>query len=480
MIKFSRFFLAALAIASAAAQDSPFVESAECSICHTRLGEKSRLGQYTLWKGSVMAHAGRDPYWQAKTAEEVNHNPAVAKVVEEKCNLCHTPQGKAQAKDGVGCSVCHLIEDKGLGEPASFTGGFQINKQHLAYGPHKDPFAHPMTMHVGLTPSYGSQTQKSELCATCHTVITPTVDEKGKVLGEFVEQAPYLEWKASSFGGGDMTCQSCHVPVADNPKENYIAHNPMGRPYPPTSPRQPFGLHSFAGANFALPALLGGADNSMASRAQEMLSSAAMIEVTPEWKAGVLEASVTLTNLTGHKLPTGFPSRRIWLDFEVKDSSGKTVFHSGAVPAEPQPHHGVIDTPEKAQVYESEMAEPSGRRTTALMRASGYVKDNRILPDGFDASKAPAGIQPVGVGGDADFRPGSDTTLYRVAGLAPGAYLIRVRALYENIKPSHRGVLSRTHSQTLDKLAPAVVAEATAQTVRGATAQMVQPNRAIR
>jgi hypothetical protein len=476
----NRVCLTVLAMTTAAAQDSPFVQSVECSICHRRLGEKGQLGQYTLWKGSVMAHAGRDPYWQAKTAEEIKQNPAIAKVVDEKCHSCHTPQGKPQAKDGVGCSVCHQIEDKGLGTPASFTGGFHLNKEHLSYGPHKDLFANPMISHVGLTPAYGAHMQKSELCATCHTVITPTVDEKGKVVGEFTEQAAYLEWKASSFGSGDMTCQSCHVPVADNPKENYIAHNPTGLPFPPTSPRQPFGIHRFAGANFALPVLLGSEDISMRERAHDMLSSAAMIEIKPAWKDGVLEANVTITNLTGHKLPTGFPSRRIWLDFEVKGASGKTVFRSGGEPAEPQPHHGVVDTPAKVQIYESEMADRAGRPTTALMRAASYLKDNRILPDGFDSSKAPAGIHPAGVAGDADFLPGSDTTLYRVAGLAPGAYTIRVRALYENIKPSHRGVLSQAQAKALAAVAPAVLADETAQTTHGVTARSVRRSRPIR
>ena len=163
MTVFSRICLLVIAAASAAAQDSPFVESADCSLCHTRLGEKSQLGQSTLWKGSVMAHAGRDPYWQARTAEEIKQNPAIAKVVDEKCHRCHTPQGKSQSRDGVGCTVCHLIEDKGLGTPASFTGGFEINKEHLSYGPHKDPFVNPMIMHVGLTPAYGSHVLKSEI-----------------------------------------------------------------------------------------------------------------------------------------------------------------------------------------------------------------------------------------------------------------------------------------------------------------------------
>jgi hypothetical protein len=140
----------------------------------------------------------------------------------------------------------------------------------------------------------------------------------------------------------------------------------------------------------------------------------------------------------------------------------------------------VIDSPAKVQIYESEMADPAGRRTTALLRAASYLKDNRILPDGFDVSKAPAGIHPAGVEGDADFLPGSDTTLYRVSGLAPGAYSIRVRALYENIKPSHRAVLSAGHAAGLAALPPAVLAEAATQTVLDVTAQNLQRTRTNR
>jgi len=466
--------LALAPILAIQAQDSPFVESAECSLCHTRLGENNGLGQYPLWQGSVMAHAGRDPYWQAKTASEIKQNPALAKLIDDKCHRCHTPQGKSLAGDGVGCTVCHLIEDKGLGAPASFTGGFQINKEHLAYGPHENPFVMPMIMHVGLTPTHGRHILKPELCATCHTVITPTVGAGGKILGEFVEQAAYLEWKASSFGGGGMTCQSCHVPVADQPKQHYIAHNPGGRPFPPTSPRQPFGIHRFAGANVALPALLGSTDPTMAERAREMLSSAALIDVRTQWNQSTLETFVTLTNLTGHKLPTGFPSRRIWLDFEVQDQAGKVVFHSGGASPAGQPHHAVIDSPSKVQVYESEMADPSGKPTTALLRAASYLKDNRILPGGFDPSKAHPGILPAGIGADADFLPGADTTLYRVSGLPAGRYSIRVRALYENIKPSFRDVLSAAHAATLANLAPVALAGAAAQTVQPSAVQALR------
>ena len=46
---------------------------------------------------------------------------------------------------------------------------------------------------------------------------------------------------------------------------------------------------------------------------------------------GRLDADVVVRNLTGHKLPTGYPSRRVWLHVTVRDAAGAVVFESGAV-----------------------------------------------------------------------------------------------------------------------------------------------------
>ena len=83
-----------------------------------------------------------------------------------------------------------------------------------------------------------------------------------------------------------------------------------------------------------------------------------------------------------------------------------------------------------------------------------FIKDNRILPRGWNPSRAlpegvdPAGIAPVGVEGDSDFLPGSDRVRYRIA--APGAALplrLTVEALYQSIKPSHTGGMEASRSQ---------------------------------
>jgi len=128
-------------------------------------------------------------------------------------------------------------------------------------------------------------------------------------------------------------------------------------------------------------------------------------------------------NLAGHKLPTAYPSRRAWLHVVVKDASGVTIFESGALDSAGrivgndndadgtrfEPHHAMLATPGEVQIYEAVLGDAQGRVTTGLLSATTYLKDNRILPRGFDKTKAAA---EVAVRGDAladrDFVGGAD------------------------------------------------------------------------
>ena len=114
------------------------------------------------WRATMMANAARDPYWHAAVRREVLDHPAAQAAIEDTCATCHMPmarfdvaaaggQGevfanlKAQAPqhtlaaDGVSCTVCHQITAEGLGEHASFDGGFHIEPardSRVAFGPY--------------------------------------------------------------------------------------------------------------------------------------------------------------------------------------------------------------------------------------------------------------------------------------------------------------------------------------------------------
>jgi hypothetical protein len=111
---------------------------------------------------------------------------------------------------------------------------------------------------------------------------------------------------------------------------------------------------------------------------------------------------VTVRNLTGHKLPTAYPSRRVWLQVVVRSGDGQIVLESGGLDAAGwisgndndadasrfEPHYTEIRSGEQVQTYESVMRDANGAITTGLLRAMGYIKNNRLLPRGFDKATA--------------------------------------------------------------------------------------------
>jgi hypothetical protein len=73
--------------------------------------------------------------------------------------------------------------------------------------------------------------------------------------------------------------------------------------------------------------------------------------------------------------------------------------------------------------------------TTGLLTAVKYVKDNRLLPRGFDKASAPKDIAVAGpAAADSDFAGGSDRVRYSVAvGAAQGPFTIEAELLYQPI-----------------------------------------------
>ena len=98
-----------------------------------------------------------------------------------------------------------------------------------------------------------------------------------------------------------------------------------------------------------------------------------------------------MQNLTGHKFPTAYPSRRARLHVTVRDRNNAVVFESGAFnkdgsiqgndnDADPnrfERHYTEIDNAAQVQIYEDIMVGANNMPTTGLLTAVRFIKDNR-------------------------------------------------------------------------------------------------------
>jgi hypothetical protein len=140
-----------------------------------------------------------------------------------------------------------------------------------------------------------------------------------------------------------------------------------------------------------------------------------------------VEATVSVRNLTGHKFPTAYPSRRAWLHVTLRDGAGRVLFESGAIAPDGsiagndndadgstfEPHHLTVSRPDQVQIFESVMGGVDGRPTTGLLSAVSYLKDNRLLPSGFDKQTAGVDIAVRGeAASDTDFQGDGDRIAY--------------------------------------------------------------------
>jgi len=317
---------------------------------------------------------------------------------------------------------------------------------------------------TGFEPTEAAHVRQSELCATCHTLVTKARGAKGEIIGELPEQTPYQEWQHSAYVGEQRGCQSCHMPAveADTPIASVLG-----------SPRSGFARHTFVGGNAFMQRMLNRfrrelgvvatpaeMDVSIAATLANLQKSTAELSIDAADRAGSqLDAVISVRNLTGHKLPTGYPSRRAWLHVAVRDRSGRVVFESGAIapngaiagndhdadPLSFEPHHSEIRTADQVQIYESVMSDSAGRPTTGLLKAVRYLKDNRLVPKGFDKRTADPRIAVIGAAAqDADFGDSGDRVRYVVdINPADGPFEIHAELRFqvigfrwaENLKP---------------------------------------------
>ncbi len=524
-----------------------FSSASRCSECHKASTDSSNtlrepvsgedISPQTGWCHSLMANSFSDPYFQAVMQNEVAEFPAIAGFIEDKCLNCHTPMSRTHAhqtgtslstencglsdgcyrledsldqmhaREGISCTACHQMQASD-----SDSGEYVISPtDRIIYGPQENPLVGPMLNNTQYQPVASSHISESQFCGGCHDLSTPSINVSTGEVSEhkFPEQTPYSEWENSIFsqpGPAAQSCQDCHMPEIDN-YQTALAVKRNGEANPGWPIRENYSQHTFVGANTHILSILkeqrdvlGIADVTTVEGFQRQIdltrefisnNSADLAVDSISYGNESLDIDVSIHNKSGHKFPSSYPSRRVWLNLIVRDSSGAVLFQSGTpdsngfldtdaahgstVCTEVQKstnyavedcysaHQDIIENEQQVAVYEAVMADSNGHSNYVLLYGDHYLKDNRIPPTGytelpdnplFDETTAIAGLARQ----DADFNKaangdqgtGSDVVHYRIPWAAnwplnPAEIEVEVILYYQTIRPAFVMALQGDH-----------------------------------
>jgi len=440
----------------------------------------------------------------------------------------------ALARDGISCMVCHQIVDDGRPFAEIVTGQFEISTPgdggSTVFGPFDDVVTLPMENALGITPRGSDYVSKSRLCGSCHSIYLPVYDRDGNQVDNDYEQSTYLEWLNSDFrtelgGGADpRNCQDCHMPGDYHGRDlEFRIANIQDDTYPAADnlapvndialrERDEFRRHTLYGINLFGLEMFRQFDDILGVRTSDYMSGTtndldhaiaegdrfakqqtARVEISRTAVDGnALDATVKVTNLAGHRFPSGVGFRRAFVELLVTDAHNTVVWASGRtnslgvivdergrpLPSEfPldidggegagqafQPHYDLIERQNQVQIYQELVRNTDGHFTTSFVSQADTVKDNRLLPKGWTPSGPPGFAPGAEHAGDKqwDFPAatmpkggaladrafldgsGSDSLTYRVAlpdhvlaQLASGATLgVTATLYYQAIPPS--------------------------------------------
>ena len=246
------------------------------------------------------------------------------------CLSCHAPTTRVtkdwQMKDpisreGVTCDFCHSIRGVKLGAPDPF----DLVPGKTKWGPLKE------TVSPVHQTAYSEVHEKSELCGGCHDYS----NARGVPILE-----TYSEWRKSPQAQEGKVCQTCHMPPV------------AGLVVPPkVKPTKEVYINSHEAAG---------------GHSIEQVRKAISVKMEGVARTGdKVHAVVRLENVgSGHKVPTGLPTRKLVLRFQAS---------SGGVP---------VYSEERVfqKVVLNEKGEVISRDSDVFLHAARIQSDNRLEP----------------------------------------------------------------------------------------------------
>jgi hypothetical protein len=410
-----------------------------CELCHADYGDGE--GAFDHWRGSMMAHSARDPLFWALLAiqNKVFEKRGIA--IGDYCLRCHVPKGWLEGRSepadgsnfteedlyGVQCDICHRMVDPLSEEGQSLVEEpveFYRNAQYVVSpdrktkrGPYED------SKSPGHDSLFSGFHLTSEFCGTCHEITNPYYDFQVPV------EKTYTEWKYSAYSRDGIRCQDCHEPYTTG--YGCTTNAAKDRQHRDNIP-----LHRFVGGNAWVPLAIPLFEEDLRADFVEQLKQTRELAILQLQRAADLEVTreggtlkVKVTNLAGHKLPTGFTEgRRMWLNVRFYDETGGIIKESGTY----DPETAELSHDPEIKVYE---AKPGMKGVEGYPDGEGFhfalnnhiYKDNRIPPRGFTNAEYQAhGAYIVG----AEYADGQnwDVTAYAIP---EGAVKAEVNLLYQ-------------------------------------------------
>jgi hypothetical protein len=442
----------------------------KCDNCHG--GYDQAVEPAFTWRGSMMSQAARDPFFYA-CMSMANQS---AEFSGDLCIRCHSPAGWLEGRSvptdgsalnvndrqGVQCDFCHKLVNPLVSAinnpyptptypsdyttatyprdltylatltsipPAFANGMYVVDVSNAKRGPFNDAVARHQSY-------YSPFHSESGICGTCHDVSNPVFTRENLMSTDYTVNAlntpspsfnpryqfpverTFSEWTVSAYNTDPAmktTCQDCHM--------RDVTGKGANKRDAPTRTNLP--LHDMTGGNTWVPDLInqffpGESDAAALAagklRAKAMLQSAAELSCT-----GTLSnITVKVKNLTGHKLPSGYPEgRRIWINVRAFEGTTLIAEYGGYDPVEARIYDMVVSTMKyydpgldngtpvyytdktsnilaKSKIYEVKLgmsSNPNSLHEEAdgssffFVLNNKVIKDNRIPPAGFTNAK---------------------------------------------------------------------------------------------